>query len=241
MRKTGCAGREKALVMGPNTWEFILRLALSALFGGIIGLEREIRLKGAGIRTHLIVCFASCMMMLVSKYGFFDMLEFASQNGYETLKLDPSRISAGLVTAIGFLGAGTIFARKRGVTGLSTAAGLWATVGIGMSTGAGMYPISLFGTVFLGVVQAALHRDHDVLGSASATILVQIEDRPEALDSLHAELSTLELEPRGVKYERSGGVLSVELQMDRFPCPDRKMEQILLPLLKQPYVKSVLW
>ena len=226
--------------MVPNTWEIILRLALAALFGGVIGLERERRLKGAGIRTHLIVCFASCMMMLVSKYGFFDMMEYASVNGYDTLKLDPSRISAGLVTAIGFLGAGTIFARKRGVTGLSTAAGLWATVGIGMTIGAGMYPVSVVGTVFLVVVQAALHPDHDVLGS-SAAILIQIEDTPEALDRLRAELAALELAPRGAKYERDRGLLSLELQMDNLPCPDRNIGDLLAPLMKQPYVKSILW
>lgn len=226
--------------MPPTTWEYILRLALAALFGGIIGLERERRLKGAGIRTHLIVCFASCMMMLVSKYGFFDMLEYASANGYDTLKLDPGRISAGLVTAIGFLGAGTIFARKRGVTGLSTAAGLWATVGIGMTTGSGMYPVSVVGTVFLVVVQAALHPDHDMLGS-SAAILIQIEDTPEALDQFRAELAALGLEHRGAKYERDRGVLSLELQMDRFPVPERKMGDLLAPLMKQPYVKSILW
>ena len=221
--------------MGPNTWEYILRLALSALLGGAIGLEREIRLKGAGTRTHLIVSFASCMMMLVSKYGFFDMME------YDAVKLDPSRIAAGLVTAIGFLGAGTIFARKRGVTGLSTAAGLWATVGIGMTTGAGMDPISTVGTVFIVVVQYALHRDHDVLGSTAYVILVQIEDQPEALDSLMEELTALGFEPSASKYERSGEVLSVEFQMDRLPCPDRELGQLLLPLVKQPYIKSLLW
>ena len=227
--------------MGPNTWEFILRLALSALLGGIIGLEREFRLKGAGIRTHLIVCFASCMMMLVSKYGFFDMLEYAKSYGFEAVKLDPSRISAGLVTAIGFLGAGTIFARKRGVTGLSTAAGLWATVGIGMSTGAGMYPISVVGTVFLVVVQAALHRDHDVLSSASPVITILIDDRPGTLELLMTDLSSLGLDLRGSRYERSGGMMSVELQMDRFPCPDGKMGDLLAPLMKQPYIKSIFW
>jgi len=128
----------------PDTLGYLLRLALAAVCGGAIGLEREIRLKEAGMRTHLIVCFASCMMMIVSKYGFFDMLEYAAAHGYETMKLDPSRIAAGLVTAISFLGAGTIFTRNRGITGLTTAAGLWATVGIGMTTGAGMYWLSIF-------------------------------------------------------------------------------------------------
>ncbi len=220
---------------GLSTWELILRLALSALFGGVIGLEREIRLKGAGIRTHLIVSFASCMMTLVSKYGFSDMVELA------TVKLDPSRIAAGLVTAIGFLGAGAITAHRRSLTGMTTAAGLWATVGIGMSAGAGMYLISTFGTMFIVVIQALLHRDHDLLGHA-AVVLIQIEDRPEALDSLQQELARLGLEAGSAKYERSGGLLSVELQLDgRYEYAGKKLGPLLSPLLKQPYVKSLLW
>lgn len=221
--------------MGPPIWEYFLRLALSALFGGIIGLERELRLKGAGIRTHLIVSFASCMMMLASKYGFFDMME------YTAVKLDPSRISAGLVTAIGFLGAGTIFARGQGVTGLTTSAGLWATVGIGMTMGAGMYFISTFGTVFIVTVQAILYRDHALLGHVTAVVFIQIEDWPEALDRLQAELTTLQLEPCTSKYERTGGVLSIELQLDHLPCSGRELGLLLSPLMKQPYVKSISW
>ena len=229
--------------MGPDMWECILRLALSALFGGIVGLEREIRLKGAGLRTHLIVSFASCMMMLVSKYGFFDMLELASANGYETMKLDPSRIAAGLVTAIGFLGAGTIFSRSGGVTGLTTAAGLWATVGIGMTVGAGMYPISVFGTVFIVVIQAALHRDHAMMGHVhtSALLLIQIDDTPESLDQLRSELAGLGLVPARSKYERSGGVLSIELHLDHLPCSSQELGELLSPIVKQPYIISILW
>ena len=221
--------------MGPSTWELILRLALAALFGGVIGVEREIRLKGAGIRTHLIVAFASCMMMLVSKYGFFDMM------GYEAVKQDPGRIASGLVTAIGFLGAGTIFARRRGVTGLSTAAGLWATVGIGMTTGAGMYAVGTFGAVFIVAVQAVLYRDHILLGNITAVVHIQIDDRPDALDRFQAELAKLGLVPCASKYERSGGALSIELQLDRLPCSERELGQLLSPLMKQPYVRFVLW
>lgn len=221
--------------MIPDTWECLLRLALAALFGGIIGLERELRSKGAGIRTHLIVAFASCMMMLVSKYGFFDMMD------YEAVKLDPSRISAGLVTAIGFLGAGTIFARERGVTGLTTAAGLWATVGIGMTTGAGMYVICTFGTIFIVTIQAILYRDHALLGNVSAVVYVQIEDWPEALDRLHKELDKLGLKPCGSKYERTGGTLSIELQFDHIPCTEQELGRLLSPLVKHPYIKSLKW
>lgn len=218
--------------MAPRIWEYLLRMVLAALLGGIIGLERETRLKGAGIRTHLIVAFASCMMMLVSKYGFFDMM------GNETVKLDPGRIAAGLVAAIGFLGAGTILSRERGIVGMSTAAGLWATVGVGMSVGAGMYLISCVGTVFIVVVQHTLHREHD---GAVGRLLIQIDDTPEALNSLQEALAGLELILRGARYERSGGVLSVELHLDRLPCPERELGQRLAPLMKQPYVRSLLW
>ncbi|MDE7171767.1 MAG: MgtC/SapB family protein [Oscillospiraceae bacterium] len=219
--------------MGPTVWECILRLVLSALFGGFIGLERELRMKGAGIRTHLIVSFASCMMTLVSKYAFFDMMEL------EAVKLDPSRVTAGVVTAIGFIGAGAISARRRSITGMTTAAGLWATVGIGMAMGAGMYYVSTFGAVFIVVIQAVLHRDH-ALGS-SAVICIQIDDQPEALDCFQAELAKLKLEPSSSRYERADGVLSIELQISRLPCPERKLDCLLSPLMKQPYVKSVLW
>lgn len=221
--------------MALELWEYLLRLTLSALFGGLIGLERELRMKGAGIRTHLLVSFAACTMTLVSKYGFFDVID------YPDIRLDPSRIAAGLVTAIGFLGAGTIFARGRSVSGLTTAAGLWATVGIGMTTGAGMYPVSAVGTVFLVVVQAALHRDHDVLGTAAGVLQIQIDDRPEALTGVMAELSVLGLEPRSCKYERSGGVLSIELSLDRLPFPERELNRLLSPLMKHPYVRTILW
>lgn len=221
--------------MGLDTWEYILRLVLSALFGGVIGLERELRMKGAGIRTHLIVSFASCMMTLVSKYGFFDVLV------NDSFRLDPSRVAAGLVTAIGFLGAGAISAQKRNLTGMTTAAGLWATVGIGMSTGAGMYVISTFGTVFIVAIQAVLYRDHALLGNITATIHIQIDDRPEALDRFQAELTKLGLEPSASKYERVGGALSIELRLDRLPCSERELGQLLSPLMKQPYVRFVLW
>lgn len=220
--------------MGPTVWECILRLVLSALFGGLIGLERELRLKGAGIRTHLIVSFASCMMTLVSKYAFFDMMEL------EAVKLDPSRVTAGVVTAIGFIGAGAISAHKRSLTGVTTAAGLWATVGIGMSMGAGMYYVSTFGAVFIVIIQAALHRDH-ALGGSAAVICIQIDDQPEALDCFQAELAKLKLEFSSSKYERADGVLSIEFRISRLPYSERKLDRLLSPLMKQPYVKSVLW
>ncbi len=225
----------------PDTLGYLLRLALAAVCGGAIGLEREIRLKEAGMRTHLIVCFASCMMMIVSKYGFFDMLEYAAAHGYETMKLDPSRIAAGLVTAIGFLGAGTIFARSRGVTGLTTAAGLWATVGIGMTLGAGMYILSLFGTGFIVVVQAILHRDHVLVGHVAATIFVHLGDEPDGPERLRLALEGLGLKPSSCKYERREDGVSATIHFDRLPCPVGELGGLLAPLMAEPYIKSLRW
>ena len=193
------------------------------------------------MRTHLIVCFASCMMMIVSKYGFFDMLEYAAAHGYETMKLDPSRIAAGLVTAIGFLGAGTIFARSRGVTGLTTAAGLWATVGIGMTLGAGMYILSLFGTGFIVVVQAILHRDHVLVGHVAATIFVHLGDEPDGPERLRLALEGLGLKPSSCKYERREDGVSATIHFDRLPCPVGELGGLLAPLMAEPYIKSLRW
>lgn len=114
--------------------EILIRLALAALFGGLIGLERERKNWTAGLRTHMMVSVGSCLIMIVSAFGFSDIL------GKENVALDPSRIAAQVVSGIGFIGAGTIlFLRRGAVLGLTTAAGLWTVAAIGLATGGGMY------------------------------------------------------------------------------------------------------
>lgn len=219
----------------PPIAEYVLRLVLSALFGGIIGLEREFRMKDAGVRTHLIVSLASCMMMLVSKYGFYDVLE------HPEIRLDPSRIAAGIVTAIGFIGAGTIFSRGRNVTGLTTAAGLWATVGIGMATGAGMYFISTFGTGLIITIQALLHWNFPFLSHPGVMVQIQVEDQPDVLEQFHHMLDQMKLPPHHSKYTRNSGILFVELDVYRLTLSAEDLEHLLTPLTKIPYIKSVEW
>lgn len=131
--------------------EQILRVLLAALCGAVVGYERKKRSKSAGIRTHIIVSLSSALMMIVSKYGFFDVIRM------EGASVDVSRIAAGVVTAIGFLGVGVIFVRKQAVSGVTTAAGLWATVGIGIAIGAGMYVVGVATTLLLVLVQFLLH------------------------------------------------------------------------------------
>ena len=132
--------------------EYLLRIVLAAVCGGAIGFERERRSKSAGIRTHIIVALSAALMMVVSKYGFFDVI------GLGGISLDASRVAAGVVTAIGFLGVGVIFTHGRTVSGVTTAAGLWATVGVGIAVGAGLYVTGGVATVLIVLFQVILHR-----------------------------------------------------------------------------------
>jgi putative Mg2+ transporter-C (MgtC) family protein len=120
-------------------WLQIGELALAFVLSALIGVEREIRQKSAGLRTYTLVGFSAALIMLVSKYGFGDVLS-------ERVILDPSRIAAQIVTGIGFIGGGLIFVRRDSVRGLTTAAIVWLTAAVGMACGAGLPILALFVT-----------------------------------------------------------------------------------------------
>lgn len=131
----------------------VVRLVIAALCGTLIGYERKNRSKSAGIRTHCVVACASALMMILSKYAYMDVMEMYG----DSMGIDPSRVASGVVSGIGFLGAGMIFVNKQTVTGLTTAAGIWATSGIGMAIGAGMYWIGGAATLIILFIQIILH------------------------------------------------------------------------------------
>jgi putative Mg2+ transporter-C (MgtC) family protein len=120
----------------------LLRLAVAAALGGAIGMERELRERQAGLRTHLVVCVGSALFTLVSAYGFHDFLT----SGGALVRTDPTRIAAQIVSGIGFLGAGAIIRQGLSVRGLTTAATLWLVAAIGMASGAGYYSAALIAT-----------------------------------------------------------------------------------------------
>ena len=124
-------------------WNFALRLFVAGAMGVLIGLEREYRAKEAGYRTHFLVALGSALMMIVYQYGFMEVLKT------DLIRLDPSRIAAQVVSGIGFIGAGTIILQKQIVRGLTTAAGIWATSGIGLAVGAGMYAVGISATLLV--------------------------------------------------------------------------------------------
>ena len=141
----------------PQHLDLCLRLVLACICGAAIGFERSRRFKEAGIRTHIIVCCAAALMMVVSKYGFADLVrdgvDFAGTKG-----ADPARIAAQVVSGISFLCAGVIFKNAGTVKGLTTAAGVWITSGIGLAVGAGMLVPAVFTTVLICVLQYLMHR-----------------------------------------------------------------------------------
>lgn len=147
------------------TYEFVLKLFVAAMLGGVIGLEREYRAKEAGFRTHFLVALGSGLFMILSQFGFDDVL-----GHYEQVSLDPSRIASQVVTGIGFIGAGTIIFQKHVVRGLTTAAGLWVTSAIGMTAGAGMYVLSIATTVLVLLCLEALYFILQHFGTRNITV-----------------------------------------------------------------------
>lgn len=159
-------------------WDFVWRLVLAALFGTIIGLDREYREKEAGFRTHFLVSLGSALMMIVSQYGFSDILT------HDGVSLDPSRIAAQVVSGIGFIGAGTIIFNHQIVRGLTTAASLWATAGIGLTAGAGMSWLALAATILTLVALEGLSLVFRSLGSRRMVVVFSASDRTGVADTL---------------------------------------------------------
>lgn len=179
--------------------DWLLRILVAALCGTAIGYERATQRKSAGIRTHMVVAVASALFMLVSKYGFFDLLSL------HDISLDPSRIAAQIVTGISFIGAGTILVRREQISGLTTAAGVWATAAIGMAVGAGMYVIGIVSTVFLFIIQIIFHDDtfitfiNFIILHVRFNVQIEANNRPDVLNELKKELALNEVEQISIK------------------------------------------
>ena len=173
-------------------FQVIMRLVAAAFCGVLIGLERELRAKEAGVRTHFLVCFGSALFMVVSVYGFLSITDpslvsitekINIANGQDFRRFDQARIAAQIVSGIGFIGAGTIMVNRGNITGLTTAAGLWVVAGIGMAIGCGLYVIGLVATMFvllgLEILRLFFHKDrlHSmvVYKTANRGLIPQIE------------------------------------------------------------------
>lgn len=170
--------------------DYLLRVVVAGLCGLLIGCERTARMKMAGIRTHTIIAMAAAVMVVISKYGFFDVLTS------DSIKLDPSRVAAGVVSGIGFLGAGIILNRKTSVSGVTTSAGIWATLGIGMAIGAGMWVLGIGTTLILLVVQYLFHKNLWIFNTSTniGQIHLHLQQGADNLDRLVDSLNEMNIQ-----------------------------------------------
>lgn len=197
--------------------EVIIRLLVSALLGSVVGLERERLNWVAGLRTHMLVCVGSTLIMMVSMYGFGDVL------GKEHVVLDPSRVAAQVVSGIGFLGAGTIFFwRREIIRGLTTAAALWAVAGIGLAIGGGMYSAGIATTVIVLIILAFLKPVERLISKnvelSKHILRIKIHPKKISLESVEqtltdAGIKLVEMEVRKVAVSESSTEYLLEINI----------------------------
>jgi putative Mg2+ transporter-C (MgtC) family protein len=155
--------------------EVLLRLAAAAALGSMVGFERERLLWAAGIRTHMLVCVGSCLIMIVSAYGFAGVL------GQEHTVLDPSRVAAQVVSGSGFLGAGSILARGEIIKGLTTAASIWTVAAIGLAIGGGLYFAGTASTILILIILAGVKPLEEAYRARNQTVHFKITAERGAL------------------------------------------------------------
>jgi len=155
--------------MALTDWDILARLLTAAALGSIIGFERERLLWTAGIRTHMLVCVGSCLIMIVSAFGFGEALSTAN------VVLDPSRVAAQVVSGIGFLGAGAILARGEIIRGLTTAASIWTVAAIGLAVGGGLYFAAGMSTAVIIIILAGIKPLEEMYRARNQTCNLRVE------------------------------------------------------------------
>lgn len=219
------------------SWEeALLRVVLAAVLGGAIGIEREIREREAGLRTHMLVAIGSALFTLVSAFGFHDFFV----RGGNVVRSDPTRIAAQIVTGIGFLGAGAIIRQGLSVRGLTTAATLWVVAAIGLATGAGYYSGAVITTVVVLislwplriVAHRFLERPHEQHLSVELGREGSVAPLLAALESLGIRIESFDLTEQG---DRQAVVLCLDLPRGARP------ETVVRRLGELAGVKGVRW
>ncbi len=201
-------------------WESVLRLALSCLLGGIIGFERQANHKSAGLRTNVLVCLGSCLIMLLSQALYESV---AGQTN-----ADPARLAAQVVSGIGFLGAGAIMKEGLNVTGLTTAACLWVVAGVGLATGGGYYRWAISATGMVYITLAVMYRlDRWLLRENYFTLIIDMVEHPGQISRISSLLEVLHLKIRGIRMKtdpesrKEKGAVTLELDLECQKAVDR--------------------
>ena len=188
-----------------------MRLVLSCVMGGIIGYERQARHKSAGLRTNILVCLGSCLVMLLSQSLYQDV--------EGKTNADPARLAAQVVSGIGFLGAGAIMKEGVTVTGLTTAACLWVVAGVGLAVGAGFYVGAGITTALVFLICGYLTRFDFWMGHETfLTLSIVMVERPGQISRISNLLDMMHLKVRGIRMkantERNPKDPEVNLELD---------------------------
>lgn len=215
----------------PELWvqvEYLVRIFVAACLGLLIGSERKNRNKSAGIRTHVIVALGAALIMVVSKYGFMDVE-----------KADAARVAAQVVSGIGFLGAGVIFVRNNLVNGLTTAAGIWATAGVGLALGSGMYVVGISSALMVLLIQFIMHRIAYFADVASGGLIrMTLVKREGIVQSMEEYLQREKLSVISVKINKTKKD-EVKLEFDVVFPPGYKKTKLLARLVEMDDVLAV--
>ncbi len=218
-----------------NEWIIVFRLILAAVLSGIVGFEREFHGRAAGFRTHILLCVGSTLIMITSVH-IFDVYSGRTP-------IDPARLAAGVVTGVGFLGAGTIMRYKASVRGLTTAASLWVVTGIGLAVGSGLYFGSIVTTalavitlMFFGRLEHAMIRK-----DWYKTIIIESKDALEQLKQVREILSEYDADITNFEVEHSVDGVSMILKIGLKLSTSRHLAAMIQDISRLEGIKLARW
>lgn len=221
-----------------SDWELCFRLLLSCIMGGFIGYERQSRRKSAGLRTNMLVCLGSCLIMVLSQ-DMYQQVEGKTN-------ADPARLAAQVVSGIGFLGAGAIMKEGLTVTGLTTAACLWVVAGVGLAIGGGFYVGAIFTGLLVFIALGRLSRLDDWVDQEKRLyLIIHTIDRPGQLMQINNYVDKMQLKVKSIKVKADEDEMENEetrqlyVELDVFNYKGLKGAEIIEALRNIPGVTSV--
>ncbi|RZJ31031.1 MAG: MgtC/SapB family protein [Flavobacterium sp.] len=215
--------------------DICLRLGLAVLCGGLVGFERERKDWAVGIRTHMLACMGSSLVMMVSSFGFADIL------GTPNVSLDPSRIASSVIIGVGYLGAGIILILKPGnVKGLTTAAALWTTAGLGLACGGGLYFMAVAATIIMIAIlygMQIIQRKME-LTSSRGKIVIMLYDEKQANEVIR-KLTALPVTLSGISVTKKKKGCCIEAVI--ISSGKSQTAGLIPEFQSMPQVKKVFW
>ncbi|WP_199690169.1 MULTISPECIES: MgtC/SapB family protein [Clostridia] len=206
-------------LLGDHFYIILIRVLVALFLSGLIGFERELKNHSAGFRTHILVGVGSCLMMLLSLFGFEFFLE-----EYDNIRFDPARIPSYVISGIGFLGAGTIIVYGGTIRGLTTAASIWTVAGLGLVVGAGMYAAAVLTTAIILLSLIFLNNFERLFRRGKSSHVIQIVTVPDlpvhevvaVFDKYHMTIKKVEISKSENNHRNIYIVIERNTDLDRF-------------------------